>query len=238
MTWTLDNGTIVLQNFVNKDEARISQCQNTINKLYSYLKDCTADKIDYWGTDYLNLVWNMTGTAECCYTDGCNDNREEKPTTATSDTTTSVTHTTAPLTSSQAESIEDSQDKDNIEEGDDDLNFPVDCSLCDNIMWSVCVSDPSRKNIQNIGSVAVSRPQNSLCSCMPGFLPLYMRQILVKCVDPIIKTSSVMGRCLVAEHCSTMPGTECSLDPELAVKPGFEFYQTCQCMDSYKVRIK
>ena len=43
MTWTLDNGTIVLQNFVKKDE------------------DCTADKLKYWGTDYLDIVWNTTG---------------------------------------------------------------------------------------------------------------------------------------------------------------------------------
>ena len=38
-----------------------------------------------------------------------------------------------------------------------------------------------------------------------------------------------MYRCLVAEHCSSLPGTECSLDPELSQNPGFEFYSTCQC---------
>ena len=152
-----------------------------------YLKDCTADKIDYWGNDYLDLVWNMTGTAECCYTDGCNDNRKEKPATVT--TTTATTDTTS---LEVTESSEDSQDKDITE--DEDNIFTVDCSPCENIQWSVCASDPGRKNIANIGSVAIIRPQNSPCSCVPGFLPLYERQSLVKCVDPIIKTSSVMGR--------------------------------------------
>ena len=149
------------------------------------LKDCTADKIDYWGNDYLDLVWNMTGTAECCYSDGCNDNREDKPTTLTTTTDTTTSH-------ELTESSEDSQDKDIIE--DEDTIFSVDCSPCDKIQWSVCASDPGRKNIVNIGSVAIIRPQNSPCSCFPGFLPLYERQTLIKCVDPIIKTSSLMGR--------------------------------------------
>ena len=72
------------------------------------MKDCTADKIDYWGNDYLDLVWNMTGTAECCYTDGCNDNRKEKPTT--------LTTTTATTSHEVTESSEDSQDKDITED--------------------------------------------------------------------------------------------------------------------------
>ena len=185
MTWTLDNGTIVLQNFVNKDEA----WELWVFICNLFLKDCTADKIDYWGNDYLDLVWNMTGTAECCYTDGCNDNREEKPTTLTTTTTDTTTATTS---HEVTESSEDSQDKDIIE--DEDIIFSVDCSPCENIQWSVCASDPGRKNIQNIGSVAIIRPQKSPCSCIPGFLPLYERQNLVKCVDPIIKTSSLMGR--------------------------------------------
>ena len=153
-----------------------------------FLKDCTAEKIDYWGHDYLDLVWNMTGTAECCYSDGCNDNRKEKPTTVTT-----VTTVTTMTTSHEAtEGSDDIQDMENFE--DTNSIIKVDCSQCEKILWSVCASDPSRKNIQNIGSVAVSRPQNSPCSCLPGFLPLYERQNLAKCVDPIIKTSSLMGR--------------------------------------------
>ena len=128
----------------------------------------------------------MTGTAECCYTDGCNDNRKEKPTTVTTVTTTATT------SHQPTDESEDIQDKENIE--DTNSNFKVDCSQCEKILWSVCASDPSRKNILNIGSVAVSRPQNSPCFCFPGFLPLYERQNLVKCVDPIIKTSTLMGR--------------------------------------------
>ena len=151
-----------------------------------FIKDCTADKIDYWGNDYLDLVWNMTGTAECCYTDGCNDNRKKKPTTTTTTTTTTVTTTATTTTKQVTESSDDSQDKDNIEDED--------CSTCDNIKYSVCASDPGRIDIENIGSVAISRPQNSPCLCFQGFLPLYERQNLVKCVDPIKKTSSVMGR--------------------------------------------
>ena len=72
----------------------------------------------------------MTGTAECCYTDGCNDNREEKPTTlalTTTDTTTTGTTTSHEVT----ESSEDSQDKDIIE--DEDTIFSVDCSQCQDI---------------------------------------------------------------------------------------------------------
>merc|ERR1719234_1144360 len=68
MTWILDNGTVVLSNFVMEDE------------------ECSADRLDYWGTQYLPLVWNMTGTAECCSEDDCNDTREKKDTT-TEDTT-------------------------------------------------------------------------------------------------------------------------------------------------------
>merc|ERR1719234_274647 len=72
MTWPLDNGTVVLSNFVMEDE------------------ECSADRLDYWGTQYLPLVWNMTGTAECCSEDDCNDTREKKDTT-TEDTTTEAT---------------------------------------------------------------------------------------------------------------------------------------------------
>merc|ERR1719234_577117 len=63
MTWILDNGTVVLSNFVMEDE------------------ECSADRLNYWGTQYLPLVWNMTGTAECCSEDDCNDTREKKDTT-------------------------------------------------------------------------------------------------------------------------------------------------------------
>ena len=71
MTWTLDNGTIVMQNFVKKDQVKLWN----ENSSHLSAQDCTADQLDYWGSTYLDLVWKMTGTAECCYSDGCNDNR-------------------------------------------------------------------------------------------------------------------------------------------------------------------
>ena len=125
-----------------------------------FLKDCTADKIDYWGNDYLDLVWNMTGTAECCYTDGCNDNREEKPTTLT--TTLTTTTTSHEVT----ESSEDSQDKDIIE--DEDTIFSVDCSQCQDIQhqWSNCPSDPGRKNIRINCIKTAPAPALQDCACL------------------------------------------------------------------------
>ena len=72
MTWTLDNGTIVMQNFVNKDQVKSF---SKMKALQLFNQDCTANQLEYWGSTYLDLVWNMTGTAECCYSDGCNDNR-------------------------------------------------------------------------------------------------------------------------------------------------------------------
>ena len=43
--------------------------------LYFVCEDCSAAKLEYWGGEYLELVWNMTGTADCCYEEACNDNR-------------------------------------------------------------------------------------------------------------------------------------------------------------------
>ena len=53
------------------------------------------DRLQYWGEDYLDLVYNMTGTAECCYEDGCNDNRETTATATTTATTATMTITQA-----------------------------------------------------------------------------------------------------------------------------------------------
>ena len=67
-------------------------------------------------------MWNMTGRAECCYTDGCNDNRNIATTTTpatttitTSDTLSSVMASTAPM-----ETAVDSTD------------------LSEKVEWSVC----------------------------------------------------------------------------------------------------
>ena len=51
----------------------------------------------YWGTDYLPIVWNMTGTAECCSEDECNDTREKKNTTTNMDTANNNKDTTASI---------------------------------------------------------------------------------------------------------------------------------------------
>ena len=52
------------------------------------------------------------------------------------------------------------------------------------------------------------------------------------------KTFTSMNRCLVADHCATLPGTDCRPDEELSGKPGFESYFTCQCKDGYQVNLE
>ena len=29
-------------------------------------EECSASRLAYWGREYLPIVWNMTGVAECC----------------------------------------------------------------------------------------------------------------------------------------------------------------------------
>ena len=48
MTWRLDDGRTVLQNFVMKAE------------------DCTAGRLRRW-EEYIRRVWGVPGWAECCY---------------------------------------------------------------------------------------------------------------------------------------------------------------------------
>ena len=50
----------------------------------------------------------------------------------------------------------------------------------------------------------------------------------MRCVDPIVSTGAVLGRCLTPSHCHNLPGTSCSPDLELTGSPGFQDYFTCQ----------
>ena len=45
-------------------------------------------------------------------------------------------------------------------------------------------------------------------------------QALDSCLDPIIKTSVVGGRCLVEAHCSDLRNTECMADKDLRCSTG------------------
>ena len=167
MTWTLDNGTIVMQNFAKDEVKDIS----VLNSVELCVKDCSADKLRYWGGEYLKLVWNMTGEAECCYSDGCNDNREEKPSTTTTTTTTTSTSTSTSTTTSTT-------------------TVTVDCRNCPSVEWSLCNSLLRNKNIPPHPILTKS----SGCSCLPGFLPIFDEHGLSRCLDPIVKTSSVYAR--------------------------------------------
>ena len=49
-------------------------------------------------------------------------------------------------------------------------------------------------------------------------------QALDSCLDPIIKTSVVGGRCLVEAHCSDLRNTECMADKDLRCSTGERSY--------------
>ena len=216
MTWTLDNGTVVLQNFVMADE------------------DCTEDRLEFWGKKYLDIVWNTTGTAECCYEDGCNDDRPSTTqlvTTASAESaSTSVVISTTVEESSSSLTSPDPSFTTTIEENNDD---DLDCDLCQDIQYSECINDEIGEfRIEGFGEMIKKMARvntNVKCSCKTGFLPLYSDRFLVKCVDPIVKTSGIYGRCLVPAHCAGLTNSECLPDQELAGYPGFEEYRTCQC---------
>ena len=221
MTWTLDNGTVVLQNFVMAED------------------DCTEDRLEFWGKKYLDIVWNSTGTAECCYEDGCNDNRPNTTTVVTTPSTsptfqeTSRVHPTSlqPITNTEEYTAnEETKATDSIDEV---KNEKSQCDQCKDIEYSECIDDKIGVfRLQGFGEMVkkMARINRHLkCSCKTGFLPLYTNGVLEKCVDPIIKTSGIYGRCLVQEHCDGLMNAECMLDKELAEYQGFEDYKTCQC---------
>ena len=56
-------------------------------------------------------------------------------------------------------------------------------------------------------------------------------QALDSCLDPIIKTSVVGGRCLVEAHCSDLRNTECMADKDLRCSTG-ERASGSPCLDS------
>ncbi len=53
MTWRLEDGRTVLQNFVMSAE------------------DCTTARLVYW-ENYIQRVWKTAGWAECCFENECN----------------------------------------------------------------------------------------------------------------------------------------------------------------------
>ena len=69
-------------------------------------------------------MWNMTGKAECCYTDGCNDNRNIATTTPPA--TTTITKTSINTPSSVMTST-------------GPMEIAVDSTeLSEKVEWSVC----------------------------------------------------------------------------------------------------
>ena len=87
----------------------------------------------YWGTDYLPIVWNMTGTAECCSEDECNDTREKKNTTTNMDTTNNNKDTTA--------SIEDTTTTEGGTTSTEDTTIKKDSAMEDTTMNALSKED-------------------------------------------------------------------------------------------------
>ena len=145
------------------------------------MQDCSADKLEYWGGEYLDLVWNMTGTAECCYEDDCNDNRDTT-TTETLTTTMETVETTTSL------SVEQTTTTSIINE-----ELSIDCRNCE-VKWSVCDYLKSHTEVSQDLVKLIRSDSSQSCSCLPGFLPLFSEKGLVKCVDPIVQTSSLFSR--------------------------------------------
>ena len=228
MTWTLDNGTTVLQNFVMADE------------------DCTEDRLEFWGKKYLDIVWNTTGIAECCYDDGCNDNRES---TTQSEATSRIATTSGVNQDTTVETTRDTTQETALDAAlsvtpyapvkttlhHKDSENGIECDHCKDIQFSECLSPEHTewKSFAEMIKKIAKVNTNEKCSCKAGFLPLYTEKILRKCVDPIVKTSCIYGRCLVPEHCAGLTYSECLPDMELSGYPGFEDYKTCQCGDNF-----
>ena len=75
-------------------------------------------------------------------------------------------------------------------------------------------------------------PENKVCNCAEGYIPIYEQDQLVKCHDPIIKTATIGGRCLMQEHCRGLTNSICNEDPVVKLPNGLPM-KTCQCMEGY-----
>ncbi|XP_040571183.2 uncharacterized protein [Lepeophtheirus salmonis] len=53
MTWTLNTGEVILQNFITAEI------------------DCTPERLNFW-EKYIDETWGNPGRARCCFSDGCN----------------------------------------------------------------------------------------------------------------------------------------------------------------------
>ena len=178
MTWTLDNGTVVLSNFVMEDE------------------ECSASRLEYWGQQYLPIVWNSTGTAECCTEDGCNDDRQNTTTASLAPSTTKDATTVMDTTTTSEDTVT------TLEPVAAHL-AEVDCTECRTLEHSQCLALPrlgEREDFQEMVRrvAAQSRAGGAgQCVCREGFLALRKAGRLVRCVDPILQTAALGGRCLV-----------------------------------------
>ena len=112
----------------------------------------------------------------------------------------------------------------------------IDCSTCPDIQFSTCnVLQGFSLEFEAIVKTTLER-RGPGCSCLSGFLPLYdPRGSLARCVDPVVRTGAVLGRCLLPQHCSHLPNTVCARDTQLSDRPGFQNYFTCQCRAGHQV---
>ena len=85
----------------------------------------------------------------------------------------------------------------------------VDCSKCLEIPQAFCLASSEnnpnevRMDFNDMIEKMTSESDKKVCSCAEGYLPIYNKTngALIKCHDPIIKTATIGGRCLVQEHC-------------------------------------
>lgn len=55
---------------------------------------------------------------------------------------------------------------------------------------------------------------------------------ILRCHDPIIKTATIGGRCLVQEHCRGLKDSICLEDANITLPNGLAM-KSCQCMPNY-----
>ena len=85
----------------------------------------------------------------------------------------------------------------------------IDCSQCFKIPQAFCLlaseNKPNkvRMDFNDMVEKMTKDSQAKICGCIEGYLPQYNETngALMKCHDPIIKTATTGGRCLVQEHC-------------------------------------
>ena len=189
------------------------------NFVYSH-SDCTKEKLEHW-SEYIQKTWREPGRAQCCFEDMCNNE--------------SLFQDTGPI-------IDDSV---SIEAGVVDTKITlidtkkIDCTQCLEIPHAFCMAEPDqdpnniRMDFDDMIEKMIQDPENQVCNCAEGYIPIYDQGSLIKCHDPIIKTATIGGRCLRQEHCRGLTNSICDEDPIIKLPNGLPM-KSCQCMDGYR----